>query len=267
MRLRGFRAAALVFALATVGSFATRALAQTPSKLAHAISLFDRGDDEAARKEFQKLTTKPLPSADAARVHIYLGLLKLNALDTNGARAELTKAVQIDATIELPVDASPKAGLVFKQARAVADRDAALPPAAAPAPPQPAPPAPPPEQVQTPLVVLDHTPDEAAPGPSHTVSLIVGGLGLAGAITGGVFLGLSASSLSSARGAGDVGTSQSDAKQSANQQYLAEWFLSAGGGVFGAAVVVFIVESVAGGKPSVDVASHAMTVAAEGLHF
>jgi hypothetical protein len=265
-RFFGVRALALGLTLAASSGISERAQAQ--SKLSHAIELFDRGEDARARRELQKLAGKKLSTADAARVHIYLGLLRLNALDTDGTRAEFAKAVSIDPTIELPVDASPKAALVFKQARADADRSAAPQSPAAPAP-EPVPaaaPAPAPEQIPTPVVVVDQS-SAPATSSSHLASLVVGGVGLASAIAGGVCLGLSASTLSSARSATDVGVSQSDVKSSANQQYLGEWFLGAGGGVVGAAVVVFIIESVVGGKPSAEVASHAVSAAIEGIRF
>jgi len=198
--------------------------------------------------------------ADAAKAHLYLGLVRLNAFDSARARAEFATALTIDPALELPYEAPPKAEVLFGQARA--SLKVAPPPVVAPAPaPVPAP-APPAE-----VLVMAPEPVRERPGPSHVLSLSVGGVGLASALAGGVCLVLSATTLSAAEGATTFAAQdESKAQTSANEQYAAEWLLSIGGGLVGAGIVVFFVERALGASPQ-QATAQATSVATGRLQF
>lgn len=231
-----------------------------PPSLRRAIALYNAGDDARAGRELTALLAANPSVAEAAKAHLYLGLVRLNALDSARARAEFATALTIDPALELPYEAPPKAEVLFAQARA--SLKVVPPPAVAPTPAPVPPPAPPAE-----VLVMAPEPVGERPGPSHVLSLGVGAVGLAGALAGGVCLVLSATTLSSAEGANTFAESdESKARTSANEQYAAEWLLSIGGGLVGAGIVVFFVERALGASPQ-QATAQATSVATGKLQF
>ncbi|MHB8419183.1 MAG: hypothetical protein ACYDCL_13995 [Myxococcales bacterium] len=206
MAPRGPRFAALLAVLSLAA--ARPALARSSpnqAALKRAIHLVARLEDERARVLLQKVLGRSPPAPIAAQCHLYLGIISLNALDTEGARAEFKKAIATDATVELPLSASPKARLVFGEAQGELAQASQLPAAPAPAPP-PQPPS---------VLVLPANPPGATAAPgvgtalpqpkatSHAPAYVVGALGLA-ALGGGIALGLEASSTLAAAKANPV---------------------------------------------------------------
>ncbi len=89
-----------------------------PPSLNKAISLFNNLDDAAAAKQLHALLLKPNVADNvAAQAHLYLGLIALNAIHAKEAREQFKQALTLDATLDLPRRASPKARLAFAQAR------------------------------------------------------------------------------------------------------------------------------------------------------
>jgi hypothetical protein len=91
---------------------------ETPrEELARAIQLFENFQDDAAAFALHDLLHHA-PSAEvAAKAHIYLALILLNAADAAAAKVEMQKAVSTDVMVDLPLGQSPKAQVLFAQAR------------------------------------------------------------------------------------------------------------------------------------------------------
>jgi tetratricopeptide (TPR) repeat protein len=146
-------------------------------ELARAIALFENFDDEGATAVLKPILAQQPPNRVAAKVHLYLGLIALNALRTDEARAELKQALVIDPTLELPPVASPKTKTVFGQVRQQVEAEAEAVPNkhSGPAP--------------STAVSTDKPPPEVEPGHSHWGSWTLGGIAVvagAAAIYGGV---------------------------------------------------------------------------------
>ncbi|HUB07446.1 MAG TPA: hypothetical protein VMB50_10605 [Myxococcales bacterium] len=92
-------------------------LAAAPPSLAHAIAAFNNFQDDEAAVELERIVRFNPTSEDAAKAHLYLGLIALNALDSKRARKEFEAALAIEPTLEVPYEASPKARVVFDQAQ------------------------------------------------------------------------------------------------------------------------------------------------------
>ncbi len=72
------------------------ALAQAePPTLARGIAQFNNFGDAKAKVIFEQVLLAHPSSFDAAKAHVYLGLIAVNALDSNRARAEFMKALNI----------------------------------------------------------------------------------------------------------------------------------------------------------------------------
>jgi hypothetical protein len=278
--LAGLLTGALADAQARAGS-------SGPPSLKRAIGYYNNGDDVRATKELSALLAANPSAAEAAKAHMYMGLVRLNALDSARARAEFLTGLTIDPALELPFEAPPKAGVLFRQAQASLNSELTAPPPAPAASPPVAPPAAPQVAPQSAPEVSPLSPQQApaleaepAPavtfyhdetpkdGPSHLISLTVGGVGLATAVAGGVCFALSVATLSSAQGgAGTFAHDDEDeAATSANEKYASEWLFSIGGGLVGAGVVIFVVEQVRGASPEQAASSAARTLT-EGIRF
>jgi hypothetical protein len=106
---------------------------ETPrEELARAIQLFENFQDDAAAFALHDLLHHAAPAAIAAKAHIYLALILLNSADAAGAKAEMQKAVSIDVMADLPLGQSPKAQVLFAQARRELTTVGAAPPGSAP---------------------------------------------------------------------------------------------------------------------------------------
>ncbi|HUB10077.1 MAG TPA: hypothetical protein VMB50_23945 [Myxococcales bacterium] len=79
-----------------------------------AIDSFQDGRAEALLKDVLKRKPAPL---QAARAHVYLGLIALNELDTETAKARFRQAILDSVVVELPPSAPPKARLLFREVR------------------------------------------------------------------------------------------------------------------------------------------------------
>ncbi len=87
------RSLALLFVLTAGAASAQPAYRPEVQK---AVDLFTRAEDERAQALFHKALKRALPIPEAALCHVYLGLIALNALDTEHARAAFHQALSID---------------------------------------------------------------------------------------------------------------------------------------------------------------------------
>ena len=137
------------------------------SSLKKAISLYNNLDDAAASKELHGLLAKRgVSDSLAARAHLYLGLIELNAIHTKEARDEFEKALTLDPVLDLPRRASPKARLAFAEARHELQVEMAQPVQPKPRPKPPSSPGPEPNLEISPNPSYNPEPGaEAAPPP------------------------------------------------------------------------------------------------------
>jgi hypothetical protein len=108
-----------ILLVATVLAAASVASAkETPrEELARAIQLFENFQDDAAAFALHDLLHHAPSAAVAAKAHIYLALILLNSADADGAKLEMQRAVSTDVMVDLPLGQSPKAQVLFAQAR------------------------------------------------------------------------------------------------------------------------------------------------------
>ncbi len=175
----GMLLAAVVLATAATGS-----ARETPrQQLTRAIQLFENFEDDAAAFTLRNLLRRPAPASIAAKAHIYLALILLNKADPENAKAEMQRAVSIDVMVDLPLGQSPKAQVLFAQARRELTVVGAAPQAAAP--PVAAVPAPP--AAAAPAAVVAQESAAPPPSPSHLPAYLVGIGSLAAFGVGGLF--------------------------------------------------------------------------------
>lgn len=119
--------------LALLLSLTTLAAANAPRpSLAHAKALLGNFDDDAAAAELRQLLATHPPAPVAAQAHLYLGLVAINQLRTDGAVKEFEEAIRRDLGIDLPPVVPPLAHRAFERARDVVLREVARQPAAPP---------------------------------------------------------------------------------------------------------------------------------------
>jgi len=167
--------------------------AQTAT-LKKAIRLVAKLDDDKAKEILLGLLRHSPRAPIAAQCNLYLGIIALNALVTEGARYEFKKSISIDATVELPINASPKARMVFSESQGDLAQNPAQQPTVAAAPEAPAyAPAPPPRAAPPPAQPMQlAAPFEPRPA-NHVPAYVVGGIGVA-ALVGGIIFGVEANS-------------------------------------------------------------------------
>jgi len=182
-----------------------------------ALRFHESFDDGRAVALLHELLHHGPPVDIAAKAHLYLGIIALDALRVADAREEFEQAIGIDPTLEPPLTSSPKVGALYRDVR----RKLATGPemrsrAAEPAPPSALPPAlspmPPPE--------LTEPPPEP---PSHLPAYVVGGVGLACLATG-IVLGVvsnSEASQATSPGPGEYATVAEAAAQTASSERVA----------------------------------------------
>ncbi len=218
---------------------ASAALATVPTELEKAVRLFDDFEDKKAEAVLFDLLRHAPPPEQAAKAHVYLGLIALNALKSDKAKAEFKLALNLDTTTELPFDAAPKARLTFDQARREVEQDAQTGRA-------------PPAGSASPVVIVGSDapravrPSQAAllepSAPSVVPALVVGALGGGAIIAGSIFGVLASSSLSSANINPDVGQSTRLAAQAGTQGLAADILWAAGGAAVATGVVMLVLD-------------------------
>ena len=182
----GTVATALLFGVApgVAGQAAKITLTSIPQAAAQA--QFDAGvramnefADLQAREIFAKLVAASPPVAIAAKAYLYMGIIDFNGLDTSLALQEFRHAVEIDPAVEPPLTMSPKAKMVFAEARRAISAELAQQYAPTPAAKAPAAVAPPSDQ--TPAAPVEAEAESPAPakGSSHALSWTFGSVGVA----------------------------------------------------------------------------------------
>lgn len=145
---------------------------QLPAQeLQRAVALFENLDDEKAAALFRDIVARNPPGAVASKAHLYLGLIALNAIEPDLARAEFRLAIEANPAAELPPSAPPKAHFAFDQAREELARKAAQ--GASVVPPSDTTPAPG-EATSAPAAEA-----EAAPSHAHTWTWVLVGTAVA----------------------------------------------------------------------------------------
>jgi hypothetical protein len=223
--------AAVVLATASVGS-----ARETPAaELSRAIQLFENFEDEAAGVLLHDLLRRAAPAAIAAKAHIYLALILLNKADAQGAKVALQRAVSTDVMVDLPPGQSPKAQVLFAQARReLTTVGTPAPPAVAAAPTQ---------AVAAPVVTWE----TAAPAPSHLPAYLVGVGSLVAFGVGGVFGYLQQQALSNAENKIQAPTVTA-LQGYANNQYpqdglIADILFGVGAAAGVTAIILFVTET------------------------
>ncbi len=213
---------------------AAAARADSPA-LAHAIHAFNDFQDAQATAELERLILAQPDGREAARAHLYLGLIAVNALDSARARAEFRAALAIEPTLEPPYEASPKARVVFEQAQkefmqsgapAAPGRAPALAPAAVP-------------------VVVENAPAAAARAVEAPRSKVPGIVltSIAAAVLGtGVGFGVWQSQTLNPASVADVKNVPSAQSQAATQGVVADVCFGVGGGLGVAGLILLVYE-------------------------
>ncbi len=199
-----------------------------------AVRLFEGFKDDQAAAALRTLLARSPPASVAAKAHVYLGLIALNAGDADSAKSEFAAALRADVLVDLPPGQSPKARLAFGQVRSalVAQGEASATPTK------------PPEAADSTALIpaFDTAPaaatapaagvEQAAPSGSHVAAYVLGAatLVLAGvAIYGGVEVHNITSTVNTANsaGAGSKPTYSNDARGPASFWAVA-WPVAAG---------------------------------------
>jgi hypothetical protein len=210
------------------------AFAATRPSLAEAIELFKHLEDQRAAKMLTQFLTDQHSTSDAALAHVYLGLIRLNALDDRGCQEEFNTALTLDPALELPPKTSPKARPIFAEAQKAH-------PAPAPKPQLDV--APPPL-----VMVEDSKIAKAAPSRIPAYATGIGAVVVAGV---GIVLGvLSNSDYTSAVAATDLGQSNSFASRSGTEGLSADVCFTVAGVTAAAAVVLYLLERGGGSAPA-----------------
>lgn len=194
-----------------------------------AVHLFQSFEDAKAAVALRELLRRSPPQAIAAKAHIYLGMIALNASDEPGAKAEFEKAVATSVLVDMPPGQSPKAQILFAEAR----RSVAAAPL--PAPSQGAPPA------------AEGTPPAAltvaeTPAPSHVPAYVVGGIGIAALAAGGIFGYLQQQAQSSAVNDPGAAAARNAGQPYAQDGITADVLFGVGGVALVTAIVLFFTE-------------------------
>jgi hypothetical protein len=209
-----------------------------PSLLDQAITDYDGFNDAGATVLLRRfLAAKPRPP-EAAKAHLYLGLIALNAVDSVAAREEFDRAITLDPTIELAYGAPPKAVVLFGQARQDVSRAATKPvesPSVAAVTTAPASPA----SSTVPAAALE----APSAGPVRWPGFALGGVAIAAVGVGAIFGGLYQSDWSSANSPTTPAyTAQSQQLQSQTNAQVADGLFIAAAAVGIVAVILVITE-------------------------
>jgi len=232
----GALSAAVVLVLAAPA----RAIETPRQEFARAVGLFESFQDAQATALLRDVLYRAPGSPVAAKAHVYLGLIALNATDAERAKTEFQKAIATDVLVDLPPAQSPKAQVLFAQAR----RDLAAAPIAAPgAPPMPpqsaAPPAAAPAVLAVAPPAVSSRPEA---GPSHAAAWATGGAGLGALAVGGLFGYLQLSAANAEKSDGDLTSALHDGQPYAQDGIVADVLYATGGAAIVAAIVLYFVE-------------------------
>ncbi len=85
--------------------------------LARAVALVQNFDDAKAEPILRELLRHSPSRPVAGRAHLYLGIIAMNAVDTERAMEEFKKALLIEPALDFVRGGSPKARLAFEEAR------------------------------------------------------------------------------------------------------------------------------------------------------
>jgi Tfp pilus assembly protein PilF len=130
-----YRRRAPVICSALMLLLVTSAIAAAPKdRLAAAIAAYENLDDQRARALLTELVSEKPGDGIVARAFLYLGLIDFNDLDSTKARREFERALELDPAVEPPLSSSPKARMLFAEARQAVSRELDTS-AASPAPP------------------------------------------------------------------------------------------------------------------------------------
>lgn len=258
MQPRGLSAAVLL--LCGSVSAAPRAWAREApeAQLSQAIALFNDFEDARAEAVLGELLKRGPAPDQAAKAHVYLGLIALNALKTDKARTEFRRALDSDPTTEIPFDASPKARLTFEQVRkeveleAQRDQGPRVAPSGATQPPltghtDSATAGVAEGAVQPPLSRI--TPAQsvtAERGPDYTAAVVIGSLGAGALIAGCVVGAIAGNTFGQANTNPDIGMAQQLAQQAGAQGLAADILFGAGGAALATGVILFVVQAAGG---------------------
>ncbi len=222
---------ALLLVVLTGGPTAAPAPRASPQAvLQDAVTLFQNFEDQQAAVALRALLRRSPPKSVAARAHIYLALIALNASDADAAQAEFEKAVRTDVLIDLPAGQSPKAQILFAEARRQV--------AAAPLPtPEEAPVRGRGTEVPAAAVAA---PEEVAS--SHVPAYVVGGIGVAALAVGGVFGFLQQQAGNNARSDATLAASLNDGQPYAQDGIVADVLFGVGGAALVTAIILYATE-------------------------
>jgi hypothetical protein len=209
----------------------------TGSDLDRGIQLFADFEDAKAEAVLRAYLKTSPPAAEAAKTHLYLGLIAFNALDSDKARREFAEAIRTTPSIELPYGVSPKARLLFDQVqRETIEQEARTKvPAGRP---------------------RGEAEAEAPPPRSRAPAYIVGAIGLAGIAAGGILGALAASDLSAGQnkmGGIQIQTALADTSRAGTEGLTADILFGVGGAAVITGIILWIVEA-PGDAPTVGVA-------------
>ncbi len=180
-----------------------------------ALRFHDKFDDDRAVALLRELLHHGPPVDIAAKAHMYLGIIALDALRVAEAREEFEQAIGIDPTLEPPVLASsPKVSALYRDVRRkLAASGPETRSTAVEAAPRPA-------LSPMPPLELTEPPPES---PSHLPAYVVGSVGLACLATG-IVLGVvsnSEASLATSPSPGEYATAAEAAAQTASSERVA----------------------------------------------
>ncbi len=193
------------------------------TELADAIRLYQELKFERAAAKLENLLRGSVKTVEAARAHLYLGLIAAEKIDIDRARSEFRQALLLNPTTELPPLSSAKIQVVFDQVRRDIERQEGQPRWG------------PPERVPEPA--LARTAETAPVRPIPTSFWVTFGVGGALAL-GGLAVGLqSQSSLSAAGRAPDIGSTLRLQGQATTERAVAD-------ACFGGALVAGVIATV-----------------------
>jgi hypothetical protein len=150
--------------------------------LKRAIELMNSFEDEKATDAFRALLKGHPDDGIAARAHLYLGILQLNATHASQAREEFKQALLADPTLELPPGGSPKARLALGEARRTLSLEVEAAPVVDPA-------ASGADSAPAPAAAVEANGSKKPAEKSHVLAITLGSIGVAAiavAVYGGV---------------------------------------------------------------------------------
>jgi hypothetical protein len=202
-------------------------------ELARAVQLFESFKDQTAAMLLRDVLLRAPAASIAAKAHVYLGLIALNATDAEEAEAEFRKAIAAYVLVELPPNPSPKAQVLFTEARRELAAAAPLPEVARPSPASPPP------------VVVERPSAPAPASPSPLPAYVVGGGGIAALAVGGVFGYLQQSAASEVQRDAALSAALADGQPYARDGITADVLYCAGGAALLVAIILFATERAA----------------------